>query len=91
MSLHHKIYTSKKTGIKTIRYYASVYNAQSGKSVVGPYREYVGPELADPKKPPKAIKNSSSLMKLLLSMQSPKARWRRERPGYYLRLWLSNG
>ena len=52
MSVHHKIYTSKRTGIKTIRYYASVYNAQSGKSVVGPYREYVGPELADPKKPP---------------------------------------
>ena len=87
MSVHHKIYTSKRTGIKTIRYYASVYNAQSGKSVVGPYREYVGPELADPKKPPKAIEKQLKLDEASLI----DARWRRERPDYCLRLWLNNG
>lgn len=61
MSIQHKVYVSKKTGITTLRYYASVYDAQSGKSIPGPYRDYVGPELSDPKKPPREIEKQLKL------------------------------
>lgn len=61
MSIQRKEYKSKKTGIKTIRYYASVYDAQNERSVNGPYREYSGPELPDPRKPPRTIEKQLKL------------------------------
>ena len=94
MSVHHKVYTSKKTGIKTIRYYASVYNAQSGKSVVGPYREYVGPELADPKKPPKAIEKQLKLDEASLIDAIAKGKVEKKKAGLLFEVvakqWLSS-
>lgn len=61
MSIQRKRYTSKKTGITTFRYYASVWDSKQEKSITGPYRDYTGPELTDMKKPPKSIEKQLKL------------------------------